>query len=218
MQTGSKIAVAGATGRVGRHVVDVLEAGGHDVVAISRAHGVDLVTGEGLEEALAGVGRIIDAATGNSPDRAEATRFFTAASRNLQDAGVRAGVERMIVVSIIGTDRFSDGYNGAKAEHERLALAGSIPVRILRAAQFHEFVAQLVDWGRQGDISYVRKMRTQLVAARAVAEELVRLATDPEAPAAARRSARSRARARKASWRRPSCSWLAAATTYGSRA
>jgi uncharacterized protein YbjT (DUF2867 family) len=179
METGSKIAVAGATGRVGRHVVDVLEAGGYDVVPISRADGVDVVTGEGLAEALAGAGCIIDAATGNSPDRVEATRFFTAASRNLQDAGVRAGVERMVVVSIIGTDRFSDGYNAAKAEHERLALAGPIPARILRAAQFHEFVAQLVDWGRQGDTSYVWKMRTQLVAARAVAEELVRMATDP---------------------------------------
>jgi hypothetical protein len=29
--------------------------------------------------------------------------------------------------------------------------AGRIPVRVLRAAQFHEFVAQLVEWGRQGD-------------------------------------------------------------------
>jgi nucleoside-diphosphate-sugar epimerase len=29
-----KIAVAGATGRVGRHVVDLLEAGGHNVVAM----------------------------------------------------------------------------------------------------------------------------------------------------------------------------------------
>jgi NAD dependent epimerase/dehydratase family len=35
-----KIAVAGATGRVGRHVVDVLKAGGHDVVAMSRYSGV----------------------------------------------------------------------------------------------------------------------------------------------------------------------------------
>ncbi len=109
-----------------------------------------------------------------------ATRFFTAASRTLQDEGVRAGVQRLIVVSIIGTDRFSDGYNGAKAAQERLALAGAIPVQIVRAAQFHEFVAQLVDWGRQGDTSYVWKMRTQLVAARAVAEELVRLAADPQ--------------------------------------
>ena len=176
----NKIAVAGATGRLGRHVVDLLEQRGHDVSPISRAHGVDLVTGEGLADALAGVTSIIDASTGNSPDRAEATAFFTAASRNLEDEGVRAGVERMIVVSIIGTDRFSDGYNGAKAEQERLALAGPIPVQIVRAAQFHEFVAQLVDWGRQGDTSSCWKMRTQLVAARALAEELVRLATDPD--------------------------------------
>jgi hypothetical protein len=40
-----RIAVAGATGRVGRRVVDVLEAGGHDAVAMSRASGVDVVTG-----------------------------------------------------------------------------------------------------------------------------------------------------------------------------
>lgn len=39
-----KIAVAGATGRVGRHVVDVLEAQGHDVVGMSRSLGVDVVS------------------------------------------------------------------------------------------------------------------------------------------------------------------------------
>ena len=44
-------------------------------------------------------------------------------------------------------------------------LAGPIPVTILRAAQFHEFVGQIVEWGRQGDVSYVPEMRTQLVAA-----------------------------------------------------
>ena len=158
----------------------MLEERGYDVSPISRAHGVDLVTGEGVAEALAGTTSIIDASTGNSPDKAEATAFFTAASRTLEDEGLRAGVERMIVVSIIGTDRFTDGYNGAKAAQEQLALAGAIPAQIVRAAQFHEFVAQLVDWGRQGDISYVWKMRTQLIAARALAEELVRLATDPD--------------------------------------
>ena len=53
MQVRRKIAVAGATGRVGRHVVDLLKAGGHEVVAMSRSSGVDLVTGSGLAEALA---------------------------------------------------------------------------------------------------------------------------------------------------------------------
>ena len=52
MQTRKKIAVAGATGRVGRHVVDVLRASGHEVVAMSRASGVDVISGDGLAAAL----------------------------------------------------------------------------------------------------------------------------------------------------------------------
>ena len=184
MQAPRKIGVAGATGRVGRHVVDVLQAEGHDVVAMSRSGGVDVVTGDGLAKALAGVECVIDVASGPSPDQQAATEFFTAAARNLQDAGERAGVRRMVVVSIIGCDRFTAGYGAAKVVHERAMLSGPIPVRILRAAQFHEFVAQLVEWGRQGEVSYVPKMRTQLVAARTVAEALADLATGPEsAPA-----------------------------------
>jgi uncharacterized protein YbjT (DUF2867 family) len=184
MQARRKIAVAGATGRVGRHVADVLKAGGHDVVAMSRSSGVDVVTGDGLAEALEGVECVIDAASGPSPDQEAATEFFTAAARNLQEVGERAGVQRMVVVSIIGCDRFTAGYMAAKVAHERAMQLGPIPVRILRAAQFHEFVAQLVEWGRQGEVSYVQKMRTQLVAARTVAQALADLATGPEsAPA-----------------------------------
>ena len=180
MQAGKKIAVAGATGRVGRHVVDVLRAAGHDVVAMSRSNGVDLITGDGLTAALEGAEVIIDVATGPSPGQQEATEFFTAAARNLHRAGQRAGVRRIVVVSIIGIDRFTAGYSAAKVAHEKAMMSGPIPVRILRAAQFHEFVAQLVEWGRQGEVSYVPKMRTQLVAARTVAQALADLATGPE--------------------------------------
>jgi hypothetical protein len=120
---------------------------------------------------------IIDAATGPSPDEAEATEFFTTSARNLQDAGSQAGVNRLLVVSIIGVDKVKGGYDAAKLAQERVLQAGPIPVRILRAAQFHEFVAQIVQWGTQGDVAYVPKMRTQLVAARTVAEALVDLAT-----------------------------------------
>ena len=87
-----KIAVAGATGRVGRPLVEVLAAGGDDVVAMSRSQGVDVATGAGLADALAGAACVIDVATGSSEDQAAATAFFTAAARNLQQAGARAGV------------------------------------------------------------------------------------------------------------------------------
>src|SRR3989440_8359940 len=175
-----KVAVVGATGRVGRHVVDVLNAQGHKVVPISRSREVDVITRKGLVEALAGVECVIDVASGPSPEQKSATEFFTTAARNLHETGKKTGLRRMVVVSIIGIDRFTAGYNAAKLAHERAMLSGPIPVRILRAAQFHEFVAQLVEWGRQGNVSFVPKMRTQLVAARTVAEALVDLATDSD--------------------------------------
>lgn len=183
MHARGKIAVAGATGRVGRHVVDVLEEKGLDVVPISRSLGVDVVTGEGLAEALAEVETVIDAATGASPEQGPATEFFTASTRNLQQLGEQAGVQRIVVVSIIGVDRFTAGFLAAKLAHEKAMLAGPIPTRILRAAQFHEFVAQVVDWGRQDGVSYVPNLRTQLVAARTVAEALADLATAPDSAA-----------------------------------
>jgi hypothetical protein len=157
--------------------VELLEAQGHDVVSMSRSSGVDVVSGDGLGEALTGVECIVDAATGPSPDQQAATEFFTASSRNIQEAGERAGVRRIVVVSIIGIDRFSGGYQAAKLAQERALQAGPIPARVLRAAQFHEFVEQLVDWGRRGEVSYVPRMRTQLVAARTVAQALAALAT-----------------------------------------
>jgi len=176
----ARIAVAGATGRVGRHVVDVLREGEHDVVAISRSNGVDVITGDGLAAALEGADSIIDTATGPSPEQAAATEFFTTATRNLGEEGAKAGVRRLVVVSIIGTDRATAGYGAAKLAHERAALAGPIPARILRAAQFHEFVEVLMSWGRQGDVVYLPKMRTQIVAARTVAEALAALALSDE--------------------------------------
>jgi uncharacterized protein YbjT (DUF2867 family) len=173
------IAVAGATGRLGSHVVEVLEERGHRVVPISRTHGLDLTTAVGLERALTGVECIIDAATWPTPDREQATAFFTTATRNLHEAGQAAGVNRMLVVSIIGVDKLKGDYQSAKMAHERAALAGPIPTRILRAAQFHEFVGPLLDWGTQGEVGYLPEMRTQLVAARSVAEALANVATAP---------------------------------------
>jgi len=181
MAEAKRIAVVGSTGRLGRHLVEVLADRGHEVVEASRSRGVDVISGEGLDEALEGVKVVIDAASWPSPDEKEATDFFTTAARNLQEAGERAGVDRIVVVSIIGAERFSAGYNVAKVAQEHALLAGPLPVHILRAAQFHEFVGQLLEWGTQGDVGYVPEMRTQLVAARTVAEAVADIAADEEA-------------------------------------
>ena len=175
-----KIAVTGATGRVGSHLVEILEQRGHDVVPISRSNGVDVITGEGLEEALAGVETIIDTATGPSPDQAEATEFFTTSARNVQRAGAAAGADRIVVVSIIGIDKFEAGYNASKVAQEQALLEGPLPVRIVRAAQFHEFVEPLIGWTVQDGVANVPEMQTQLVSARVVAESLADAAEEAE--------------------------------------
>jgi len=178
-----KIAVAGATGRLGRHVAEVLTERGHQVVAISRATGVDIITGSGLAAALDGAEVVVDAATNPSPRERTATEFFVTAAHNLQQAGVRAGVQRAIVVSIINIDKFSGGYGAAKIAHEDAWRSGPIPVQIIRAAQFHEFVAQLLEWGTRGDVATVPEMRTQIVSARAVAEVIADVIDSAAEPA-----------------------------------
>ncbi|MEV0385806.1 NAD(P)H-binding protein [Nonomuraea sp. NPDC050643] len=177
----SKFAVAGATGRLGRHVVDVLTERGHQVVPMSRATGVDVITGEGLAEALTGVDVIVDVASWHASEQEAATEFFRTSARNLHEYGQKAGVARIAVASIIGVDKATAGFIVAKRVHEELLLSGPLPVRILRAAQFHEFVGRLLDW-RQGDVAYIPALPTQLVACRTVAGELADLALDPGEP------------------------------------
>ena len=75
MPSAKKIAVAGATGRVGHHVIDVLTERGHDVMPVSRSQGVDVITGDGLAAALTGVECVIDAVAGPSPEQQAATTF-----------------------------------------------------------------------------------------------------------------------------------------------
>ena len=179
-----KIAVAGATGRLGRHLVDVVEERGHEVVRISRTDGVDVVTGAGLAAALTGVDTVIDAAAYPSNEQEPVTEFFVASARNLQQLGAEAGVRQLVVVSIIGIDHFTTGFLAAKKVHEQEVVEGPLPVRILRAAQFHEFVEPLLGWiPQENGVTHVPNMRTQLVAARTVAEALVDLATDTDASA-----------------------------------
>ena len=187
----AKIAVAGATGRLGHHVVDVLGAAGHQVVPISRSAGVDVITGDGLADALTGADAVIDVTAGPGSGQRPATEFFSTAARNLQQAGERAGVARYVVVSIIGIEKSAGGYGSAKLAHEQSVLAGPVPARILRVAQFHELVGVLMQMGGQGEVIYLPKMRTQVIAARTVAEALAAMATSPQAEFVAARAAES---------------------------
>ncbi|MDQ4052014.1 MAG: NAD(P)H-binding protein [Actinomycetota bacterium] len=171
------IAVAGSTGLVGSQVVRVAEAAGHTVVGIARATGVDLTTGAGLTELLTGADALIDVTQSPTIDLT-AVEFFETVAANLGDAATRAGVGRTVVLSIIGIDDVPElDYYIAKTAQERTHRAHSPGLRILRAAQFHEFAEMSIVWGRNGDTTTVDDLVSQPVATAEIARVLVELAT-----------------------------------------
>ncbi|WP_149183525.1 SDR family oxidoreductase [Streptomyces sp. TRM49041] len=174
-----RIAIAGGTGIVGRHVVDAVTAAGHTPVTVARSHGVDLLTGSGLDAALAGVDTVIDVTNVMSLREKVATAFFETAGRNLLAAEEKAGVGHHVTLSIVGVDRVPGyGYYQAKLRQEQLLQEGRIPWTVLRATQFHEFAQQILSQV-PGPLALVPRMRCQPVAAREVAHRLVELATGP---------------------------------------
>jgi uncharacterized protein YbjT (DUF2867 family) len=175
-----RIAVAGGSGAVGKYVVRSASQAGHEVVAMSRSVGVDARTGEGLLAALEGVDVIIDTTNAATINRAKAGAFFTEVTKNLHSMGRAQGVSRLVTLSIVGLERLPGfGYYEAKLDHEAAALAGPLPVSIVRATQFHEFPVQILSRSTWGPIAPVPVMRIQPVAARAVGEVLLDTAVGP---------------------------------------
>jgi uncharacterized protein YbjT (DUF2867 family) len=134
-----KITVLGASGLIGTKVVEVLKSQGHDVVASSRSSGVDVLTGEGLADALFGANALVDVTNSPTLDGASAMEFFTASAANLVEAATSAGVRHYVALSIVGVDGLGGGYFRAKVKQERIIAESGIPYSIVRATQFAEF-------------------------------------------------------------------------------
>ena len=115
-----RIAVAGGTGVVGSRVVDALRNGGHEAVVLSRAAGVDLTTGVGLDAAIEGADAIVDTANVSTLSADAAIRFFETATGNLAAAAARAGVSHLVLLSIVGIDRMPHDYYAGKLAQERV--------------------------------------------------------------------------------------------------
>ncbi|MGX1884949.1 SDR family oxidoreductase [Streptomyces sp. NPDC055287] len=173
-----RIAVAGGTGLVGRFVVEELAAAGQEPVVLARSRGVDLVSGVGLDAAMAGVEAVVDVSNVTTSSARKACSFFESVSRNLLDSGARAGVRHHVALSIVGIDRVGHGYYQGKLRQEDVLKNGRAPWTVLRATQFHEFAEQILDLVPK-PFAVVPRMRTQPVAAREVAQHLVQLALAP---------------------------------------
>jgi uncharacterized protein YbjT (DUF2867 family) len=173
-----RIAVIGGTGVVGRHTVEALRRAGHDPVVVARSRGVDISTGAGLDDALAGVDVVIDVTNIQAPD-AEVTRnLFAAATKNLLAAEQRAQVRHHVLLSVVGIDRLEgNAHFDGKRRQEQLLSDSPVPVTIQRATQFHEFAWQVVQWTRLGQMATVPPLLVQPIAAADVADVLAEIAT-----------------------------------------
>lgn len=173
-----RVAVAGGTGTVGRHVVRTLESQGHQVVVLTRSRGVDITTGQGLDDAVSGADVVIDTSNVTTLARGKSTDFFAASTGHLLDAARRGGVRHLVALSIVGIDRVDNGYYAGKRRQEELVRGGDIPFTLLRATQFHEFAEQMLRRAR-GPVLLLPRMRVQTVAAAEVGVRLAEIAAGP---------------------------------------
>jgi len=174
-----RITVIGGTGLIGTRLVRSLRDSGHDVVAAARATGVNSYTGEGLEQALAGVDVVVDVSNSSYTDEEGALDFFSTSTLNLLSYGEAAGVGHHVALSVVGTDRLAQaegGYFIAKQQQERLISASGRPYSLVHATQFFEFIRSITDHAMREGAAHIADVLVQPMAADDVASAVARAA------------------------------------------
>ena len=181
-----RLLLTGATGRLGQALTPRLHAAGRNVVAASRsppsAHSsdedwvtLDLATDEGIEAAVADANVVVHAASAPTGDT---EAVDVEGTRRLLDAASDAGVSNFVYPSIVGIEDIPYSYYEAKLAAERAVVDSDVPHTVLRATQFHEFVAdtfETLSWLPVWPLP--TRMRLQPVAVGEVADALVACAT-----------------------------------------
>ncbi|MGW1713464.1 SDR family oxidoreductase [Streptomyces sp. NPDC002156] len=140
-----KVVVAGATGRIGSRTMMRLRDHGVEVVPVSRRHGVDVITGDGLDEALRDAEVLVDVTDAPARTEGAGLQFFRTATTNLLGAAVAAGVEHHVVLSAVGADLLWSDYFRAKLLQEDMVRSSPVPHSIVRATPFFESIEAMVE-------------------------------------------------------------------------
>src|SRR5258708_2350585 len=145
----TRVLVTGGTGVLGREVVSRLLGKGYTVRIMSRSPRRDttnvewaqaqMLTGEGLSEALQGVDVVVHAATDTRLGKTDVEM-----TRNLVEKAKAAGVGYFLYISIIGVDKTSFSYHKVKVACETMVRDSGIPYANVRFAQFHEFIDMIL--------------------------------------------------------------------------
>jgi uncharacterized protein YbjT (DUF2867 family) len=176
----STIAVIGATGTAGSRVVSRLRARDVAVVELSRVHGVDVVSGRGLFQALAGVDVVIDVSNPLPADeRSTITQTVATATRNIVGACAARDVRRLVVLTVAGVeDPVFDGfgYYEAKRAAKAIVLDGPVPATFVKSTQWYEFATNPAAVSSHDGEVIVQDWLIQPIAVDTVADVLVEAA------------------------------------------
>jgi len=196
MKPDGLIVVTGGTGGLGRRVVALLRDKGRSVRVLSRhpagsQEGVeymlgDLVTNQGVEEAISGAEIVVHCAgVGKITED-------TAQARNLVSAAKRSGVCHLVSISVVGAeripirsavDRSMFAYFASQRAKELVIEQSGLPWTNLRATQFHDgfILAMVRAMSKLPIVPLPAGTRFQPVDADEVAIALVELALDASA-------------------------------------
>ena len=175
-----RIAVIGGTGLIGSQVVTNLNAAGHEAVPHSQSTGVDIISGRGVDEAMAGADVVVNVT--NSPTFDEASlAFFRTSMDKLLAAAHKGGVGHFVILSIVGVDQVPElDYYRAKTLQEQILAAGPVPYSIVRATQFMDFMDTVLSWTADDDTVRLPATPIQPIASKDVARAVAEVAVgDP---------------------------------------
>lgn len=100
-------------------------------------------------------------------------------TETLIEAAERAAVEHVVFVSIVGVDEIPYGYYRDKVASEQALIASDLGLTILRATQFHDFVAGFLRAQRRLPLLLVPELPVQPITVEEVAARLVEIAGGP---------------------------------------
>jgi uncharacterized protein YbjT (DUF2867 family) len=179
------VLVTGGTGSLGRSIVRKLIERGERPRLFSRnanasvPPGAELAVGDlamqiGVDGGTRGTDCIIHCASNPTDPTADIESTWS-----LLESAVRNGVHRFVYISIVGVDRPSAPYYETKYNVERVIRNFNLPSVILRATQFHSFVAGLIERLTRDlskELRVPAGVRLQTIETEEVADRLLELA------------------------------------------
>jgi uncharacterized protein YbjT (DUF2867 family) len=148
-----RVMITGGRGTLGKLLVPRLQAAGHEVVITSRSDGhaqtgvelrrLDLAASPIPPGTFDGIDTIVHAAS--NPGRPSTVDVQGTAL--LVGTAAHTGVGHLIYPSIVGVDDHPFFYYRAKRAAEQRIEDGEVPHTIVRATQFHEFLARIFSTG-----------------------------------------------------------------------